>query len=105
MYRENIRLLENEVSRYNEPMSAQAEQIPAYPAAMTSIQKMQVIDKQPFTSQVVPSVYSFPLSKDTIAELQIRGEITKEKLAMLRDHIELTIRALSAEVPPSDKNS
>jgi hypothetical protein len=105
VYRDNIRLLENETLRYNEPMSVQTEQGNVYPAAVMVLPKMQVPERQYVATQVAPSVYSFPLSKDTIAELQIRGEITKEKLAMLRDHIELTIRALSAEAPNSDKGS
>lgn len=38
--------------------------------------------------------YSFPLSPDTRAELSLKGTITDEDLDLLRDHIELTIKAL-----------
>lgn len=105
VYRENIRLLENEGPRYNELMSVQAEPVSTQPAAIAFLPQRQLIERQVLATQVVPSIYSFPLSKDTVAELQIRGEITKEKLAMLRDHIELTIKALSADASTADKKS
>lgn len=39
--------------------------------------------------------FSFPLSLDCKADLQIRGTISADELEMLRDQIDLTIRALN----------
>jgi hypothetical protein len=39
--------------------------------------------------------YSFALSPDTRAELTLRGSVTADDLDLLRDHIELTIKALA----------
>jgi hypothetical protein len=39
--------------------------------------------------------YSFALSPDTRAELTFRGAVTPDDLELLRDHIELTIKALA----------
>lgn len=39
--------------------------------------------------------YAFALSPDARAELSLRGTITTDDLEMLRDHIELTIKALA----------
>jgi hypothetical protein len=44
--------------------------------------------------------YSFPLSRGTKAEITIKGEISKESLARLKAHIELTIQALSDDFEP-----
>jgi len=45
------------------------------------------------TSAVLQS-YAFPLSPDARAELSLKGTITDEDLDLLRDHVELTIKAL-----------
>jgi hypothetical protein len=42
--------------------------------------------------------YAFALSPDARAELSLRGTITADDLEMLRDHIELTIKALARKV-------
>lgn len=51
-----------------------------------------------------PSVqtFSFPLSPEGRAELSLRGRITAGDLDLLRQHIELTIRALS-RLPAAEK--
>lgn len=41
--------------------------------------------------------YAFALSPDARAELSLKGTITADDLNMLRDHIELTIKALARE--------
>lgn len=43
----------------------------------------------------VVQTYSFALSADTRAELSIRGTVNAEELEMLRDQVELTIKALT----------
>jgi hypothetical protein len=48
--------------------------------------------------------FSFPLSMDTKAELHIRGVVTESELEMLRDQIELTIKALKRSQTPSRTN-
>ncbi len=46
--------------------------------------------------------YAFALSPDARAELVLRGSLTPEDLELLRDHVELTIKALTRKVkePP-----
>jgi len=39
--------------------------------------------------------YSFPLSQDARADLNITGDITTDDLDTLRDYVEITIKALS----------
>jgi hypothetical protein len=45
----------------------------------------------------IPGVqtYAFALSPDARAELSLKGTITADDLELLRDHIELTIKALA----------
>jgi hypothetical protein len=63
---------------------------------------MQTIVQAPTTTQVtavkpLPGVqtYAFALSPDARAELSLKGIITADDLELLRDHIELTIKALA----------
>ena len=53
----------------------------------------------PVTQQQKPTpgvqTYAFALSPEARAELSLRGTITTDDLEMLRDHIELTIKALA----------
>jgi hypothetical protein len=42
--------------------------------------------------------YSFALSPETRAELTLKGAVTPDDLDLLRDHIELTIKALARKV-------
>lgn len=104
VYRNNIRLLENEGLRYNEVMTVSAEPTSSSSTALVPTRTAKQPVSTALALELWPQTYSFPLSKDTVAELQIRGEITKEKLAMLRDMIELTIRALSADAPSTAPN-
>jgi hypothetical protein len=104
VYRENMRLVDEMPPRYTgigeEPMGA----------AMTWIgNKAQSIE------HVVPAVrnvtteptwsQSFQLSKGTKADLVIKGDVTKEGLALLKTYIELTIRALAGERIDGDVDS
>lgn len=104
VYQNNIRLLENGGLRYDEVVSVQAEPMSTLSTALVPVRNAKHPVSMALGLDKWPQTYSFPLSKDTVAELQIRGEITKEKLFMLRDMIELTIRALSADAPSSDPN-
>ena len=47
--------------------------------------------------------YSFALSPDARAELSLRGKITPDDLELLRDHIELTIKALARKAKAADQ--
>lgn len=51
----------------------------------------------PMQQKPIPGVqtYAFALSPDARAELSLKGTITADDLEMLRDHIELTIKALA----------
>jgi len=46
-------------------------------------------------SRATLPTYAFALSPDARAELSLRGTITPDDLELLRDHIELTIKALA----------
>jgi hypothetical protein len=63
-------------------------------------------------SQTSPSIYSFsyPLSAEAKADLKIQGVVGEDELEMLRDHIEMTIKALKrtrkgkSELATQDEN-
>ncbi|HEY6442893.1 MAG TPA: hypothetical protein VIY66_06085 [Candidatus Acidoferrales bacterium] len=82
VYKENITLAAGEQSGYSGPEKDTTMNIPV-----------------PGTQQQKPTVgvqtYAFALSPDARAELSLRGTITIDDLEMLRDHIELTIKALA----------
>jgi hypothetical protein len=48
--------------------------------------------------------YSFALSPEATAELRISGELRTDDLEMLRDYIDITIRALSRAARPKQDN-
>ena len=48
--------------------------------------------------------YAFALSPSARAELSLKGEITHDDLELLRDHIELTIKALARTAKKSRSN-
>ena len=50
---------------------------------------------KPATPVAGLQTYAFALSPDARAELSLRGTITADDLDILRDHIELTIKALA----------
>ncbi|MGA2336995.1 MAG: hypothetical protein ABSG08_16635 [Terriglobales bacterium] len=60
----------------------------------------EIPPKPPIPSALLPGVqtYSFALSPDARAELTLRGAVTPDDLDLLRDHIELTIKALARKV-------
>jgi hypothetical protein len=97
IYRENIRLVENTAKRYSEDQYVGVEPMPMSGSALVSSASKPPIEVLQTVEPTWSQTYSFPLSKETRAELNIRGNVTKEALALLRDHIELTIRALTAD--------
>ena len=58
---------------------------------MRSILRMLI----PLTIKRNIQTYAFALSPDSRAELSLKGTITTDDLDLLRDHIELTIKALA----------
>ena len=94
VYRENIRLVENMPKRY---IGSGGEIMPSPSTAMVPTKPLSEALTVPSTSvSTQPSwSQSFALSKGTKAELIIRGDVTKEGLALLKTYIELTIRALA----------
>jgi hypothetical protein len=87
VYKENIILASPGESSYSQDGEATMET----PVA-SSVQK-QILGIQS---------YSFALSPDARAELNLKGTITPEDLEMLRDHIELTIKALARKAKTSE---
>jgi hypothetical protein len=57
----------------------------------------EIPPKTPIPATLAPGIqsYSFALSPDARAELTLRGSVTPDDLDLLRDHIELTIKALA----------
>jgi hypothetical protein len=100
VYRENIRLVENMPKRYT---SSGDDSMPTTSTAIVHSRpyiEAVTVQQQSVTSQPSWS-QSFALSKGTKAELTIKGDVTKEGLALLKTYIELTIRALAEEASPS----
>jgi hypothetical protein len=89
VFKENITLAAGEQSGYSEADTRSQEA-----AAMNA-----PISATTFTQKPLAGVqtYAFALSPDARAELSLKGTITAEDLEMLRDHIELTIKALARE--------
>jgi hypothetical protein len=96
----NPAVLDNVIKDYRSTMALAEQQLVSYTDPAEG-------DKMPNqTPEVLPNVtpkppvpgvqtYSFALSPDSRAELSLRGNITPDDLALLRDHIELTIKALA----------
>jgi hypothetical protein len=84
VYRENITLAAEEQPRYA-PQGWEAAALNPAPSAAVPTQK-------PLAGI---QTYAFALSPNARAELSLKGEITSDDLEMLRDHIELTIKALA----------
>lgn len=106
VYRENIRLIANLPKRYASHDVSEGELASANNTALIS-QKHSFEQVAPYRAEVPaqPSwSQSFALSKGTKAELTIRGDVTKEGLALLKTYIELTIRALAEESATDDQN-
>jgi hypothetical protein len=88
VYRENQKLVQSLTKRYNENEQDAQED------AMTT-QPYSPPMPQPSSPTVSVQSFSFPLSPDSKADLQLRGAVGLDELELLRDHIELTIRALA----------
>ena len=86
VYKANIELVAGEESGYSGGGDKPEEQIMPNPASAP-----QIIAKPPIGVQN----YAFALSPDARAELTLKGNITPVDLELLRDHIELTIKALA----------
>jgi hypothetical protein len=85
VYRANLELVTGEQSGYSGSEGKQTE-VSMNPATVP-----------PAVQRLTPGLqtYAFALSPNARAELNLRGEITPEDLELLRDHIELTIKALA----------
>lgn len=86
VYKANVGLVQGEESGYSEPDPKRKEAIMTEAANTFSSQKPQ---------NPAVQTYSFALSPEAKAELSLKGTITADDLDMLRDHIELTIKALA----------
>jgi len=90
VYRENLELVKNIPKRYQERAQSLEDALilaPSLPA--------NYVPAQPSPTTNVSSLsFSFPLSLETRAELHIRGTVSGDELEMLRDQIEMTIKAL-----------
>lgn len=95
VYHENIRFMGNTPKRYTDTTESDNEPMSASSTALV-LQK-PTIEGVSANPMAWSQSYSFPLSKGTKAELYIKGDVTKDGLALLREHIELTIRALTAD--------
>lgn len=87
VYKANLELVEGEESGYSEDDSKHEE------TSMSSTGNTPNIPLKAPISGV--QTYSFALSPDARAELSLKGTITPDDLSLLRDHIELTIKALA----------
>jgi len=85
VYKANIELAGGEESGYSEGQSKLEE-----PAMQPPVPP-----KAPISGV---QTYAFALSPDARAELVLKGTITPDDLDLLRDHIELTIKALNRKV-------
>jgi|ERR1700722_18984011 len=94
VYKANLELVAGEQSGYSEPDPKKGEAI------------MNEVVNSKFPAQKTnPTVqtYAFALSPDAKAELSLRGTITPEDLDLLRDHIELTIKALARKAKVAEQ--
>ncbi len=95
VYKSNLELVSgeqtpysgDELNRQEVPMSDTRQEVP------------------PTSQRQVPGVqsYAFALSPHARAELSLKGTITVQDLEMLRDHVELTIKALARSAEPEGK--
>lgn len=93
VYKANSELVGGEKPRYsgkNEEPVMPTSNSPRQPTS-----GFNIFGSQPKPSTPEVQTYAFALSPDTRAELSLRGKITAEDLELLRDHIELTIKALA----------
>jgi hypothetical protein len=91
VYRENLELVKASPKRYTEEVPANVSEEPR-PMNQTFFP-----NAVPLPAPSAPAgalSFSFPLSIDTKADLHIRGAVSEDELDMLRDQIEMTIKAL-----------
>ena len=88
VYRENQKLVQSLSKRYNDDEQNAPEEL------MTT-QQHSSPTTPPVPAMAGVQSFSFPLSPDAKADLQLRGTLGVDELELLRDHIELTIRALA----------
>jgi hypothetical protein len=86
VYKANIELVAGEESGYSGGESEVKEPSAMNPGITPSLPKAPTPGVQ---------TYAFALSPDARAELSLKGTITADDLEILRDHIELTIKALA----------
>ena len=86
VYKENITLVAGEQSDYSGAERTQREA-----ASMNTGTATANTSK----ATLIGQTYAFALSPNARAELVLKGEITPDDLELLRDHIELTIKALA----------
>ena len=85
VYKANLELVSGEQSGYSGG-EGKHQETPMDPAIAPPTPQKQTPGLQ---------TYAFALSPNARAELSLRGDITPEDLDLLRDHIELTIKALA----------
>ncbi|MFP5204909.1 MAG: hypothetical protein ACLGSH_06115 [Acidobacteriota bacterium] len=92
VYKANVQLATGEQGVYDE-QEKDEEEPPAMstPASTPNVTKVAIPPQPSFGAQS----YAFALSPDARAELVLRGTLTADDFEMLRDHIELTIKALT----------
>ncbi len=102
VYRENIELVKNMPKRYTETVLVPEQ--PPMAAAPIPVAYSAAPALPPSTPAGGVLSYSFPLSMEATADLHIRGKVSIDELDMLRDHIELTIKALKRkQVAPTSQ--
>lgn len=107
VYRENIRLVEDMPKRYTGKQDSGDEEMIASsnaPAQYRPPNETLTAPTPPVSSQPIWS-QSFALSKETKADLTIRGDVTREGLELLKTYIELTIRALAVGTIETKKDA
>jgi hypothetical protein len=109
----NPEVIPDVVRIFRDTVALDPSQNVAYPAIQsqdTGVETVQGMETntQGQQRQQVPSGTSGPtivnawtLSPDTRAELRINGKVKKEDLELLRDYVEITIKALSRKADPA----
>ena len=91
VYRANVQLAKREEGDYIGGEGNEVEETPIVTPGTTVIPSV----KPPIPPAAGVQSYAFALSPDARAELVLRGSLTPDDLELLRDHVELTIKALT----------
>ena len=91
VYKANVQLATGEQGDYDEQEHDEEETPAMNPAIVNVIPP----PKPPIPAAPGVQSYAFALSPDARAELVLRGALTADDFDLLRDHIELTIKALT----------